>query len=133
MSTPQEKRGLAELSDARRESRTLFWFVGIFSFFVNLLMLTGPIYMLQVYDRVLGSRSEATLVALTLLVAFLYGMMGLLDFARGRIIPIRDLHIPSLAWVSCPWGWGRFGAYCDFQPDFNKSTPAKVSTSNVSV
>ena len=86
MSTPQEKLGLAELSDARRESRTLFWFVGIFSFFVNLLMLTGPIYMLQVYDRVLGSRSEATLVALTLLVAFLYGMMGLLDFARGRII-----------------------------------------------
>lgn len=38
MSTPQEKRGLAELSDARRESRTLFWFVGIFSFFVNLLI-----------------------------------------------------------------------------------------------
>ena len=49
-------------------------------------MLTGPIYMLQVYDRVLGSRSEATLIALTMLVAFLYGMMGLLDFARGRIM-----------------------------------------------
>ena len=55
-------------------------------FFINHLMLTGPIYMLQVYDRVLGSRSEAALVALTLLVAFLYGMMGLLDFARGRIM-----------------------------------------------
>ena len=86
MSTPQKKRGLAELRDARRESRALYWFVGIFSFFVNLLMLTGPIYMLQVYDRVLGSRSEATLIALTMLVAFLYGMMGLLDFARGRIM-----------------------------------------------
>ena len=49
-------------------------------------MLSGPIYMLQVYDRVLGSRSEATLIALTMLVAFLYGMMGLLDFARGRIM-----------------------------------------------
>ena len=50
-------------------------------------MLTVPIYMLQVYDRVLDSRSEATLIALTLLVAFLYGiMMGLLDFARGRIM-----------------------------------------------
>ena len=49
-------------------------------------MLTGPIYMLQVYDRVLGSRSEATLIALTRLVAFLYGMMGLLEFARGRIV-----------------------------------------------
>lgn len=86
MSTPQMKRGLSELREARRESRALYWFVGIFSFFVNLLMLTGPIYMLQVYDRVLGSRSEATLIALTLLVAFLYGMMGLLDFARGRIM-----------------------------------------------
>ena len=52
MSTPQKKRGLAGLRDARRESPTLYWFVGIFSFFVNLLMLTGPIYMLQVYDRV---------------------------------------------------------------------------------
>ena len=87
MSTPQKKRGLAELRDARRESRALYWFVGIFSFFVNLLMLTGPIYMLQVYDRVLGSRSEATLIALTMLVSFIYGiygMMGFLDFARGR-------------------------------------------------
>ena len=49
-------------------------------------MLTGPIYMLQVYDRVLASRSEATLVALSLLVIFLYGMMGFLDFARGRVM-----------------------------------------------
>lgn len=57
-----------------------------FSIFVNLLMLTGPLYMLQVYDRVLGSRSEETLVALSLLVAFLYGLMALLEFARGRIV-----------------------------------------------
>ena len=60
--------------------------VGIFSFFANMLMLTGPLYMLQVYDRVLGSRSEATLIALSLLVAFLYGTMGILDYARGRIM-----------------------------------------------
>ena len=49
-------------------------------------MLTGPLYMLQVYDRVLGSRSEATLLAMTLLVAFLYGTMGVLDYTRGRIM-----------------------------------------------
>ena len=49
-------------------------------------MLTGPLYMLQVYDRVLGSRSEETLIALSILVAFLCGMMGLLDYARGRIM-----------------------------------------------
>ncbi|MEC3859804.1 type I secretion system permease/ATPase [Mesobacterium sp. TK19101] len=78
--------GLAELKAARRESRPYYWFVAVFSFLVNLLMLTGPIYMLQVYDRVLGSRSEATLLALTLLVAFLYGSMGLLDYVRGRIM-----------------------------------------------
>ena len=80
------ERGREELIAARRESRSLYWFVGIFSFFTNLLMLTGPIYMLQVYDRVLGSRSEATLVALTILVAFLYGTMGLLDYTRGRVM-----------------------------------------------
>jgi ATP-binding cassette, subfamily C, bacterial len=62
-----------------------FWSIALFSVFVNLLMLTGPLYMLQVYDRVLSSRSEATLVALTLLIAVLFGIMGLLDHARGRL------------------------------------------------
>ncbi|MFP4274863.1 MAG: type I secretion system permease/ATPase [Paracoccaceae bacterium] len=78
--------GREELRAARRENRAYFWIVGVFSFFANLLMLTGPLYMLQIYDRVLGSRSEATLLALTLLVVFLYGMMGLLDYARSRIM-----------------------------------------------
>ncbi|MFV0244142.1 MAG: type I secretion system permease/ATPase [Qingshengfaniella sp.] len=79
-------RGLYELHRARAQSRGLFWAAGVFSVFVNLLMLTGPLFMLQVYDRVLGSRSEATLVALVVLVAFLYLMMGILDYVRGRIL-----------------------------------------------
>lgn len=78
--------GREELLAARRESRSQFWAVFLFSVLVNLLMLTGPLYMLQIYDRVLGSRSEETLIALSLLVAFLYGMMGLLDYARGRVL-----------------------------------------------
>lgn len=78
--------GRQELRAARRESRGLYWFVAIFSFFSNLLMLVGPIYMLQVYDRVLGSRSMETLIALSGLVVFLYAIMGLLDYARGRIM-----------------------------------------------
>ncbi len=78
--------GRDELRAARRESRGLYWFVGVFSFFANLLMLTGPIYMLQVYDRVLGSGSVETLIALSVLVIFLYGMMALLDYSRGRIM-----------------------------------------------
>lgn len=78
--------GREELRAARRQSRPYYWFVGIFSFLVNMLMLTGPMYMLQVYDRVLGSRSEATLIALSVLVLFLYGMMGILDYVRGRVM-----------------------------------------------
>lgn len=78
--------GKAELRRARSESRGLYWLVGIFSLFANLLMLTGPMYMLQVYDRVLGSRSEETLIALSLLVLFLYGVMGILDYTRSRIM-----------------------------------------------
>jgi ATP-binding cassette subfamily C protein len=86
MKNPRVEAGLDELRAVRKESRSLFWTAGIFSFFVNILMLTGPMYMLQVYDRVLGSRSFETLFGLTLIVAFLYGMMGLLDFARARIM-----------------------------------------------
>src|SRR6056297_1378360 len=86
MDKRQYQAGLDELRAARRESRSLYWFVGVFSFFVNLLMLTGPLYMLQVYDRVLGSRSVETLIALSVLVAFLFGMMGILDYTRGRIM-----------------------------------------------
>jgi ATP-binding cassette subfamily C protein len=74
-----------ELTVARRRNRGLIWAVFLFSLFTNALMLTGPLYMLQVYDRVLGSRSEETLLALSLLVAFLFLMMGLLDYARGRV------------------------------------------------
>jgi hypothetical protein len=51
-----------------------------------MLMLTGPLYMLNVYDRVLGSRSVETLITLSVLVAFLYGLMGIFDFGRGRVI-----------------------------------------------
>ena len=79
-------QGRAELRAARRESAPLYWIVGVFSFFVNLLMLTGPLYMLNVYDRVLNARSVETLIALTVLVAFLYAMMAVLDYVRGRVM-----------------------------------------------
>ncbi len=78
--------GRAELLQTRKQSRHLYWMVAVFSFFVNLLMLTGPLYMLNIYDRVLSSRSLETLIALSVLVAFLYGMMGILDFVRGRVM-----------------------------------------------
>jgi len=86
MLTELKQSGMAELRATRRQSRALYWTVGLFSLFANLLMLAGPMYMLQVYDRVLGSKSQETLIALSLLVVFLYGVMGLLDFSRGRIM-----------------------------------------------
>lgn len=75
-----------QLQQARFKSRHFFWMAVLFSSFANLLMLTGPLFMLQVYDRVLGSRSEETLVALLMLVLLLYGVMWLLDFARTRLL-----------------------------------------------
>ncbi len=58
----------------------------LFSAFVNLLMLTGPLFMLQVYDRVLPARSPETLAALFLLVLFLFALLALADVARTRIL-----------------------------------------------
>lgn len=75
--------GRAEL---RVQPTGLLVLVGLFSVTVNLLLLTGPVYMLQVYDRVLTSRSQPTLVALSVLAAGLFATMGLIDHARGRIL-----------------------------------------------
>ncbi len=58
----------------------------VFGVLVNVLMLSAPLYMLQIYDRVLRSQSEPTLVALTALLAFFLLIMGILDHARGRVI-----------------------------------------------
>ncbi len=60
--------------------------VGLASLGVNLLMLTGPLFMLQIYDRVLPANSVETLLALLLLVVVLYVGLGGLDMARGRLL-----------------------------------------------
>lgn len=60
--------------------------VAVFSAVINLLMLTGPLFMLQVYDRVLTSRSTATLVALVILILMLFGFMAVLDAIRARVL-----------------------------------------------
>ncbi len=77
--------GADELRAALKDSKQAFWAMGLFSFFVNLLVLTGPLFMLQIYDRVLASRSEATLVALTGLIVGLFAIMGVLDHIRSRL------------------------------------------------
>ena len=67
-------------------SRGAFAAVGILTGLINMLMLTGSFFMLQVYDRVLPSRSVPTLVALGGLAAALYAFQGFLDMSRGRIL-----------------------------------------------
>lgn len=63
----------------------LFATVALFSAVVNILMLTGSLYMLQVYDRVLASGSKETLLALSILVGGLFVIMGVLDYVRARV------------------------------------------------
>lgn len=84
----RKSQGLQELRSARRESSGLILATVLFSVVVNALMLTGPLYMLQVYDRVLGSGSEATLAALSVLVIGLFFAMGVLEYARGRVMAV---------------------------------------------
>ncbi|MGH9810940.1 MAG: type I secretion system permease/ATPase, partial [Terriglobia bacterium] len=75
----------SELGDALRACRGAFLGVGMMSCIINLLYLTGSVFMLEVYDRVLPSRSVPTLVGLVILASFLYMAQGVLDMIRGRI------------------------------------------------
>jgi ATP-binding cassette subfamily C protein EexD len=75
-----------ELKQALNAFRHSFVMAGFFSLFINFLMLVPPLYMLQLYDRVLTSKSEETLLALTLIVVALFVVMGVLQFIRSRIL-----------------------------------------------
>jgi ATP-binding cassette subfamily C exporter for protease/lipase len=66
--------------------RRELWAVGIFSLVVNLLLLTPSIYMMQVYDRVMISMSGFTLVALSAIALFFYGVMTFADWVRSRLL-----------------------------------------------
>ncbi|MDU0343191.1 type I secretion system permease/ATPase [Bosea rubneri] len=81
---PRSQKNAA--SEALASCRSAFLAVALFSAIVNVLMLTGSIYMLQVYDRVLPSRSIPTLVALSIIVAALYILLGVFDWLRQRIL-----------------------------------------------
>jgi ATP-binding cassette subfamily C exporter for protease/lipase len=75
-----------ELILAVRAHRTALLGVALFSGVINLLYLAPSIYMLQVYDRVLASRSEFTLVVLTLLIVGLYALMAFLENFRSAVL-----------------------------------------------
>lgn len=75
-----------EIADVIRTRSKIFWTVGIFTAFINILMLVPSIYMLQVYDRVLPSGNEITLLMLTLIMLGMFGMMALLEYARSMVV-----------------------------------------------
>jgi PrtD family type I secretion system ABC transporter len=74
------------LATALRACAGAFLLIGLFSGVINVLMLAGSLFMMQVYDRVLPSRSLQTLVGLAVLVLVLYAFQGFLDFIRSRML-----------------------------------------------
>ena len=86
----------SEMRQAFGRCRGVLVMTGFFSFFINLLMLAIPLYMLLVYDRVLTSGNLSTLTALTILVAALVVIMGALEFIRSRILVRVGLGLETL-------------------------------------
>ena len=86
MANPNDNAGPDEISEVYKASRSTLIAAAVFSCMVNILMLTGPLFMLQVYDRVLASGSVPTLVALIIIVAALYAYYGFLEFLRARLM-----------------------------------------------
>ena len=82
----QSQGARSELAEALSRCRAAFVAVGVVSGLINLLMLTAPLFMLQVYDRVLPSRSVPTLIGLAILTACLFAFQGILDVIRGRVL-----------------------------------------------
>lgn len=76
----------SDLKKALQETKGSFLSAGFFSLFINILMLVPVIYMLQVYDRVITSGSESTLLMVTLIMVFLLMTMGALEWVRSRIL-----------------------------------------------
>lgn len=75
-----------ELYQALWMLRRNFYAAGVFSFFINMLLLVPAIYMLQTYDRVLSSRNEMTLWMLTLIVVLLFALLAGLEWVRSRLL-----------------------------------------------
>ena len=76
----------SELAATLYAFRREFFIVGIFSMVANVLMLAPTLYMLQVYDRVLVSRSELTLLLVSLITLFFFSVMAFAEWSRSRLL-----------------------------------------------
>ena len=94
---------------ALRTLRRPFLMVAMLSAAINVLMLTGPIYMLQVYDRVLSSGSVSTLQGLFVIVVVLYTFLGLYEFLRARLLSRAGYRLDSLVGAKSFEYWLRSG------------------------
>lgn len=83
------------LDDTLRALKRFFVSAGVFSFFINALMLVPAVYMLQVYDRVLASRNETTLYMLSLIVLVFYLLMAGLEWLRARLMVQAGLRLDA--------------------------------------
>jgi ATP-binding cassette subfamily C protein EexD len=83
---PFKGRSNTELKEALLSERRSFIQVGVFSLFINMILLVPPLYMLQVYDRVLASRSHETLFLLTMVLVWMFVTLGLLEYVRSRML-----------------------------------------------
>ena len=76
----------SELTQTLWSFRREFVVVGVFSMVANVLMLSPTLYMLQVFDRVMSSRSELTLLAMSLITLFLFGVMAFAEWMRSLVL-----------------------------------------------
>ncbi len=86
----------SELTRALWVFRREFVVVGVFSMVANVLMLSPTLYMLQVFDRVMSSRSELTLLAMSLITLFLFGVMAFAEWMRSRVLVHAGVQLDGL-------------------------------------
>jgi len=100
--------------------RRLFGTLALFSGVINLLMLVPSIYMMQVFDRVLTSRNETTLLMLTLILLGLYLLSSTLEWVRGQVM------IRMSAGIDAQLGERVFGAAFERSLKEHSANPAQV-------
>lgn len=83
-------------SEALKTYRSILFSTIVFSAAINALMFVGPLYMLQVYDRVLQSRSEMTLLVLTIIAVAMLAIYGLLEWLRSRVLVRAGLRFDTM-------------------------------------
>lgn len=86
MAKPTKSNARNPFDEAMSEARRGLWVAGVFSFFQNFLILAIPLYLFQIFDRVIATGRVETLVALTVIAIFALFIMGVLHMLRSRVL-----------------------------------------------